>query len=144
MHWYQLLIHFAVNIKYSSGSAYRVMWENGIISLPPERTLRDYTHWVSIEAGFLVSYVCVSVCVCVCVCVCHEMFQWSLMVVLNVVNREGPGAWVAHARYSCVDSQQPLTAVSLVSVLGKSTANTPPSSMSNPNPLGEEDPPSRS
>ena len=58
----------------------------------------------------------------------HCIFQshrWSLMVVLNIVNREGAGASVVHARYSCVDSRQPLTAVPLVSVLGKSTANIP-------------------
>ena len=51
MRWHPLLNHFALNIKYSSASAYRAIKDSEIISLPSERTLRDYTHWVSTEAG---------------------------------------------------------------------------------------------
>ena len=51
MRWHPLLIRFALNLKYSSTSAYRAVRDSGLISLPSERTLRDYTHWVSIKDG---------------------------------------------------------------------------------------------
>ena len=51
MRWHPLLIRFALNLKYSSTSAYRAVRESGLISLPSERTLRDYTHWAPIRDG---------------------------------------------------------------------------------------------
>lgn len=51
MQWHPLLIRFALNLKYASTSAYRAVRGSGLISLPSERTLRDYTHWTSIRDG---------------------------------------------------------------------------------------------
>ena len=51
MRWHPFMIRFALNLKYASTAAYRAVQQSGIISLPSERTLRDYTHWVSIKDG---------------------------------------------------------------------------------------------
>ena len=51
MKWHPLLIRFALNLKYASSSAYRIVRESGLIALPSERTLRDYTHWVTMKDG---------------------------------------------------------------------------------------------
>ena len=51
MRWHPLLIRFALNLKYSSTAAYRAVRDSGLISLPSERTLRDYTHWAPIKDG---------------------------------------------------------------------------------------------
>ena len=40
-----------------STSAYRAVRQSGIISLPSERTLTDYTHWISPHSGLQVEYV---------------------------------------------------------------------------------------
>ena len=52
MRWRPLLIHFALNIKYSSASVlvYHAIRDSGNLTFT-ERTLRDYTHWVSTEAS---------------------------------------------------------------------------------------------
>ena len=49
MKWHPLMIRFALNLKYLSTSAYRAV--GGFISLPSERTLRDYTHWIEFGTG---------------------------------------------------------------------------------------------
>ena len=36
----------------TSGKAYEVIRESGLICLPSRRTLRDYTHWHKIKPGF--------------------------------------------------------------------------------------------
>ena len=51
MKWHPYMIRFALNLKYASTSAYRAVQQSGVIALPSERTLRDYTHWVSIKDG---------------------------------------------------------------------------------------------
>jgi len=51
MKWHPFVIRFALNLKYASTSAYRAVRQSGVISLPSERTLRDYTHWISIKDG---------------------------------------------------------------------------------------------
>ena len=43
-------------LKYMSSSAYRAVRQSGIISLPSERTLTDYTHWTSPHSGLQVEY----------------------------------------------------------------------------------------
>ena len=45
------MIRFALNLKYLSSSAYRGIMESGLISLPSERTLIDYTHWITPHSG---------------------------------------------------------------------------------------------
>lgn len=47
--WHPLMIRFALNLKYLSSNAYRAVGK--FLSLPSERTLRDYTHIVRVDAG---------------------------------------------------------------------------------------------
>ena len=51
------MLCFALNLKYMSTSAYRAVRQSGIINLPSERTLSDYTHRVSAHSGLQVEYV---------------------------------------------------------------------------------------
>ena len=57
MRWHPLIIRFALNLKYMSSSAYRAVRQGGLISLPSERTLADYTHWISPQSGLQIEYV---------------------------------------------------------------------------------------
>ena len=57
MRWHPLAVRFALNIKYLSTSAYKAMRQSGIIHLPSERTLRDYTHWSSVHSGVQIEYI---------------------------------------------------------------------------------------
>ena len=57
MRWHPLVIRFALNLKYLSSSAYRAVHQSGIISLPSERTLADYTHWTSPHAGVQLEFI---------------------------------------------------------------------------------------
>ena len=47
MRWHPLVIRFALNLKYLSGTAYRAVHQSGLINLASERTLSDYTHWTT-------------------------------------------------------------------------------------------------
>ena len=47
MRWHPLIIRFALNLKYLSGTADRALCQSEVISLPSERTLSDYTHWTT-------------------------------------------------------------------------------------------------
>ena len=51
MKWHPLVIRFALSLKYASSSAYRMARNSGLIALPSERTLRDYTHWITVKDG---------------------------------------------------------------------------------------------
>ena len=51
MKWHPYMIRFALNLKYASTTAYRAVQQSGVIALPSERTLRDYTHWVAFKDG---------------------------------------------------------------------------------------------
>lgn len=51
MKWHPLIIRFALSLHYASRSAYSFVAESGFLSLPSERTLRDYTHWCDIKNG---------------------------------------------------------------------------------------------
>ncbi len=55
MKWHPLLIRFALNLKYLSSTAYQAIRESGMIALPSERTLYDYTHWVKPHLVFSMS-----------------------------------------------------------------------------------------
>ena len=57
MRWHPLVIRFALNLKYMSTSAYRAVHQSGIISLPSQRTLSDYTHWASAHSGVQIEFV---------------------------------------------------------------------------------------
>ena len=51
MRWHPLIIRFALNLKYLSTSAYKAIRQSGIVHLPSERTLSDYTHWSNPHTG---------------------------------------------------------------------------------------------
>ena len=57
MRWHPLVIRFALNLKYLSSLAYTVVLKSGFLSLPSERTLRDYTHWTSAHHGIQLEFV---------------------------------------------------------------------------------------
>ena len=49
MRWHPLMIRFALNLKYLSSNAYRAV--GNFLALPSRRTLCDYTHVMSANAG---------------------------------------------------------------------------------------------
>ena len=51
------MVRFALNLKYLSGTAYRAINQSGIIHLPSERTLFDYSHWVKVHTGVQLQFV---------------------------------------------------------------------------------------
>lgn len=57
MRWHPLIIRFALNLKYLSNSAYRGIRQSGVIALPSERTLADYTHWVTPHTGVQLEFI---------------------------------------------------------------------------------------
>ena len=52
MKWHPLMIRFALNLQYLSSSAYNAV--GNFLSLPTQRTLRDYTHFTSFQTGLSV------------------------------------------------------------------------------------------
>ena len=57
MKWHPLVVRFALNLKYISSTAYRALRQGGIINLPSERTLSDYTHWASVHNGVQIEFI---------------------------------------------------------------------------------------
>lgn len=57
MRWHQLVIQFALNLKYLSSSAYRAIRQSGVISLPSKHALSDYTHWTSPHTGVQLEFI---------------------------------------------------------------------------------------
>ena len=53
--WHPALIKWCLHLKFKSSSAYHALRSTGVLTLPSERTLRDYTHWIKGEAGFQAS-----------------------------------------------------------------------------------------
>ena len=51
MRWHPLIIRFALSLHYSSRAAYHMVTKSGFLSLPSERTLRDYSHWCTTQNG---------------------------------------------------------------------------------------------
>ena len=52
LRWHPALIKWCLSLKLVSSSAYHALRSSGILILPSERTLRDYTHWMKSDAGF--------------------------------------------------------------------------------------------
>ena len=53
--WYQvdsMMIHWCLNLKMFSSAAYHLMHSSGFVTLPLERTLRDYSKFFQSKAGF--------------------------------------------------------------------------------------------
>ena len=56
--WHPALIKWCLHIKYKSSSAYHAIRSTGVLTLPSERTLNDYTHVVKERVGFQKSVSC--------------------------------------------------------------------------------------
>lgn len=55
MRWHPMMVRFAILLHSQSPSAYRCLREVGVLKLPGESTLRDYTNVVHPEAGFQIA-----------------------------------------------------------------------------------------
>ena len=47
-----MMVHWCLNLKLLSPSAYSPLRSSGLLKLPSDRTLRDYTHWVKAKPRF--------------------------------------------------------------------------------------------
>lgn len=52
MKWHPLMIRWCIYLRHLSGKAYETLRESGVISLPSQRTLRDYTYYTDAKPGF--------------------------------------------------------------------------------------------
>ena len=52
MKWHPSMIRWCLYLKLSSGGAYTTLRDSGVLKLPSERTLRDYTHHIPPATGF--------------------------------------------------------------------------------------------
>ena len=52
MRWDPLMIKWCLYLRHKSSGAYELLRDSGCISLPSQRTLRDYTHYVNATVGF--------------------------------------------------------------------------------------------
>ena len=52
MCWHPLFIKWCIYLRHLSGSSYDMLRESGCIKLPTQRTLRDYTYYLSTNIGF--------------------------------------------------------------------------------------------
>ena len=52
MRWHPLMVKWCLYLRHKSSGAYELMRKSGCISLPSQRTLRDYTHHVTTTVGF--------------------------------------------------------------------------------------------
>ena len=50
--WHLAVIKWCLHVKYRSSSAYHAIRSTGVLTLPSERTLRDYTHYTKERCGF--------------------------------------------------------------------------------------------
>ena len=57
MRWHPLIIRFALSLRYASSAAYRTVASTGLLSLPSERTLHNYTHWCSVQNGVILPFI---------------------------------------------------------------------------------------
>ena len=52
MRWHPCMVRWCLNLKLLSSAAYHSLRSSGFLTLPSERTLRDYTHFIKSQAGF--------------------------------------------------------------------------------------------
>ena len=50
--WHPLIIKWCLYLRHQSSKSYETLREPGILALPSQRTLRDYSHAVNTGAGF--------------------------------------------------------------------------------------------
>ena len=54
LRWHPLMIKWCLIIRHLSSHAYETLRTSGCLTLPSQRTLRDYTHYADIKSGFSV------------------------------------------------------------------------------------------
>jgi len=52
MRWHPLMIKWCLYLRHLSGKAYETLRQTGVLRLPSQRTLRDYTHFSTTAIGF--------------------------------------------------------------------------------------------
>ena len=52
MRWHPLIVKWCLYLRHQLSSTYETMRQSGLISLPSQRTLHDYTHYSSTTIGF--------------------------------------------------------------------------------------------
>ena len=52
MRWDPVMIRWCIYLRHLSGSAYELIRQSGVVSLPSQRTLRDYTYYTTASHGF--------------------------------------------------------------------------------------------
>ena len=52
MRWHPLIIKWCLHFRHLSSSCYDALRKYGCLSLPSQRTLRDYTHYAEAKSGF--------------------------------------------------------------------------------------------
>ena len=52
MRWHPLIIKWCLYLRHQSSKAYEVLRDSGVICLPSQRTLRDYSNCVKAQPGF--------------------------------------------------------------------------------------------
>ena len=52
MRWHPLIIKWCLYLRHLSGKAYETLRQCGVLRLPSQRTLRDYTHYSTTTIGF--------------------------------------------------------------------------------------------
>lgn len=52
MRWHPLMLRWCLYIRYRSSGAYEAIRKSGVLKLPSQRTLRDYTHHTEANPGF--------------------------------------------------------------------------------------------
>ena len=52
MRWHPMMIKWAIYLHYRSGGAYDTLRASGVLALPLQRTLRDFTHHCNAQTGF--------------------------------------------------------------------------------------------
>ena len=52
MRWHPLMIKWCIYLRHISSGAYETLRTSGVVRLPSQRTLRDYTHYVKAHPGY--------------------------------------------------------------------------------------------
>ena len=52
MRWHPLMVKWCLYLRHLSGSAYETLRTSGVLKLPSQRSLRDYTHYLNTTIGF--------------------------------------------------------------------------------------------
>jgi len=52
MKWHPLVIKWCLYLQHQRSKSYKTLWKSGVIKLPSQWTLCDYTHYVGTKVGF--------------------------------------------------------------------------------------------